>query len=525
MIDMISIHELVEHIPDGKKIEYLGKSYVSAITLYHDNYTDEFIDINELVADNFSQLILKDKIIKDLLLFENEKLAVICKRPVERLTELSTLMIRKKIISYYGFEYEIDDIVKQDPTTKSICQATLHDFQERIRRKVINLIFNGQKRFLIHMPTGSGKTRTAAEIIIDFVRLSSSKALLNDNIKVLWIAQSSELCIQAYETINWLFNQKGTKDIEFGHFYENHELSADLPDKPAIIFCSIQKLLIHYKEPIWSKIRNNNYLVVVDEAHRSVAERWIKALDYFVSNSSVYLLGLTATPGLGDGSDSSNYNLSTYYQSNKISLTDSNYTELSKPIHYLVEREFLADIERIDIDSFTKVSDEIEKSSRGEFKFTKKTLKELSVSASRNSSILNIIRTNFEQGKKILVFTCGLEHNRILKSLLEFHNINSETVDQSTKNRQSIISRFKSGDLMILLNYGVLTTGFDAPKTDVCIIARPIESIVMYSQMVGRILRGPNNKGNKNNILYTIKDNLDHGDYDSMFNSFNEFYK
>jgi superfamily II DNA or RNA helicase len=71
----------------------------------------------------------------------------------------------------------------------------------------------------------------------------------------------------------------------------------------------------------------------------------------------------------------------------------------------------------------------------------------------------------------------------------------------------------------------VLTTGFDAPKTNVCIIARPVGSIVLYSQMVGRILRGPKNNGNKNNKLYTIKDNLDHGDYDNLFNSFNEFYK
>jgi type I site-specific restriction endonuclease len=28
---------------------------------------------------------------------------------------------------------------------------------------------NDQKRFLIHMPTGSGKTRTAGEILIDFI--------------------------------------------------------------------------------------------------------------------------------------------------------------------------------------------------------------------------------------------------------------------------------------------------------------------------------------------------------------------
>ena len=46
----------------------------------------------------------------------------------------------------------------------------------------------------------------------------------------------------------------------------------------------------------------------------------------------------------------------------------------------------------------------------------------------------------------------------------------------------------------------------------------------MYSQMVGRILRGPRNQGNDCNTLYTIKDNLGHGDYDDLFNYFNDFY-
>ena len=373
------------------------------------------------------------------------------------------------------------------------------------------------------MPTGSGKTRTAAEILIDFIRLSSSRALLNDKLKILWIAQSSELCFQAYETVKWLFEQKGTQDIKIGHFYDSQTLSEGIENEPAIIFCGIQQLLLHYKEPIWQQIKNDNYLVVVDEAHRSVAKQWVQALDNFVSNSSVYLLGLTATPGIGLSDDDRSYSLSTYYHSNKISITDEKYTEIPNPISHLVEREFLAKINRIDIDSEI-VSPDNATETDGEFKFTKKTLKYLSTQASRNSSILNIIKNN-HQDNKILVFTCGLEHNRILKTLLTEAGIVSETVDQGTNNRNSIINRFKDGDLNILLNFGVLTTGFDAPKTNICIIARPISSIVMYSQMVGRILRGPKNTGNYENTLYTIKDNLGHGGYDDLFNSFNYFYK
>lgn len=519
---MISVKDLIKNIPEGKKIGYLNRTFYTALKKYYDNYRDsEDIDIDDLVSNNFRDLILKNNVINDLRLFEESKINSILK--CKNSKEVNLNEIRSKIIKYYSFEYETDVIDENEYSVSSTCEVALHDFQERVRRKVINLIFQNQMRFLIHMPTGSGKTRTAGEIILDFIRLSASRALLNNKIKILWIAQSSELCYQAYETIKWLLDKKGTTDLTIGHYYEDNNLVEGIENESAIIFCSIQKLLIHYKEPIWQKIRNENYLVIVDEAHRSVASQWVKALNYFVSNNNTYLMGLTATPGLGKGDDST-YMLSSYYQSNKITITNSNYTEINNPIHYLVEREFLANIKRVDIDSYVDLDDSINMDQYQNFIFTKKTLKQLSINPERNSSIINIIRENHRADKKILVFTCGLDHNRVIQTLLSDLNIEAETVDANSKNRNTIIQRFKYGDLKVLLNFGVLTTGFDAPKTDICIIARPITSIVMYSQMVGRILRGPLNGGNIENTLYTIKDNLNHGDYDNMFNSFNEFY-
>ena len=519
---MNKIKQLVSGIPDGKKIKALGSLYFKGLTNYYDVFGDDEIDLDMLVAKNFKSLIQRDAIINEIILFASDELKTITnytENPVTR----DKNKIKTHLIDYFEIIFEQDIIESRISKEESNCQIKLHDFQDRIRRKVINLIFNNEKRFLIHMPTGSGKTRTAGEILIDFIRLSSSRALLNDKLKILWIAQSSELCFQAYETVKWLFEQKGTQDIKIGHFYDSQSLPEGIENEPAIIFCGIQQLLLHYKEPIWQQIKNDNYLVVVDEAHRSVAKQWVQALDNFVSNSSVYLLGLTATPGIGLSDDDRSYSLSTYYHSNKISITDEKYTEIPNPITHLVEREFLAKIKRIDIDSEIASPDNATELD-GEFKFTKKTLKYLSTQASRNSSILNIIKNNHEDNK-ILVFTCGLEHNRILKTLLTEAGIVSETVDQGTNNRGSIIKRFKDGNLNILLNFGVLTTGFDAPKTNICIIARPISSIVMYSQMVGRILRGPKNTGNYENTLYTIKDNLGHGGYDDLFNSFNDFYK
>jgi len=521
---MNDVIKLIHNLPDGKKSDYLGSLYVKGLKEYNEKYGEHDLDLNSLVAMHFKSLLLENNIVKDIILFAPDELKEITNYDKTPKTD-DINDIRKHLISFFNYEYETDTVEPRSSFTSTDCSIKLHDFQERIRRKVINLIFNNQKRFLIHMPTGSGKTRTAAEILLDFIRLSSSKALLNQKIKILWIAQSSELCHQAYETVKWLLDSKGTQDIALGHYYGSQQLPAGIEEKSAIIFCGIQQLLKNYQtNSVWKKIRNDNYLVIIDEAHRTVASQWIKAIDYFVSNSSVYLIGLTATPGLGSSNNNNSYSLSSYYQNNKIVISDENYTEIETPITYLVKRKFLAKIKRIDIDLNIATPSSATVGANGDFIFDNKSLKFLSTNAERNSSIINIVKENHETNK-ILIFSCGLEHNRILKTILKGFDINCETIDQGSKNRNTIITSFKDGDLNVLINFGVLTTGFDAPRTNICIIARPISSIVMYSQMVGRILRGPKNTGNEENTLYTIKDNLGHGDYDNMFNSFNDFYK
>jgi superfamily II DNA or RNA helicase len=521
---MVSIKDLIFHIPEGKKRNYLGSLYVNSITDFYNNFEQNFVDLDELVERNIDLVIEKDDFLRDLKLFCNDQVNdILIEIGVRNLAGLNDL--RSHLISYFKIEISDDSRLTFNVDNSSNCEIPLHPFQERIRRKVINLIFNNQKKFLIHMPTGSGKTRTAAEVILDFVRLSSSKALLSDKIKILWVAQSSELCLQASETVKYILDKKATQSIKIGHFYDDLNINDDIINESAIIFCSIQKLLLHYQtDGIWAKIKNETYLVIVDEAHRSVASKWVNALNFFVENRSVYLLGLTATPGISSSVNENNYLLSTFYNGNKVSITDSNYVEVTSPISYLVDRGFLSAIDRIDIDSDIQINSTGYSITAEEIKFTDVTLKKLTANPSRNLSIINIIKDNYLKGKKILVFTCGVEHNRVLNSILLDFDIESAFIDAKSKNRRQIIDKFKNGNLNVLLNFGVLTTGFDAPKTDVCIIARPISSIIMYSQMVGRILRGPLNQGNKNNTLYTIKDNLGHGDYDQLFQSFNEFY-
>jgi len=78
------------------------------------------------------------------------------------------------------------------------------------------------------------------------------------------------------------------------------------------------------------------------------------------------------------------------------------------------------------------------------------------------------------------------------------------------------------GEPMVLCNYGVLTTGFDAPLTSAAIIARPTKSLVLYSQMVGRVIRGPRVGGTPRAEIWTVIDTSLPG-FDSLTGAFNNW--
>lgn len=76
-------------------------------------------------------------------------------------------------------------------------------------------------------------------------------------------------------------------------------------------------------------------------------------------------------------------------------------------------------------------------------------------------------------------------------------------------NRRKVIRQFRDTDeIQVRTNYGVLTSGFDAPPTNTAIIARPTDSVVLFSQMVGRAARGTKAGGNKECKVITIVDEL-----------------
>jgi superfamily II DNA or RNA helicase len=95
-------------------------------------------------------------------------------------------------------------------------------------------------------------------------------------------------------------------------------------------------------------------------------------------------------------------------------------------------------------------------------------------------------------------------------AILSIRGIDARVVTGETNanTRRRHIDAYKSptNKPIVLCNFGVLTTGFDAPHTSAAIIGRPTRSLVLYSQMVGRATRGPKAGGNSQCEISTVVD-------------------
>ena len=94
--------------------------------------------------------------------------------------------------------------------------------------------------------------------------------------------------------------------------------------------------------------------------------------------------------------------------------------------------------------------------------------------------------------KGILVFTRFLkEAERLTYSIPGCAIVSGDTPKGE---RERILEAFKAGDIPVVANVGVLTTGFDYPELDTVVMARPTMSLAMWYQIVGRAIRPHPNK-------------------------------
>jgi superfamily II DNA or RNA helicase len=181
----------------------------------------------------------------------------------------------------------------------------------------------------------------------------------------------------------------------------------------------------------------------------------------------------------------------------------------------LIKRKILCEVfhEKIQLPKTMLDEDQSKKYvEKGEYQ--KQTLDERGKDFERNELILTIIqKLRVLQRKKILIFACNIAHARLLTIVLKAkYGINAEYLDSNVNmgRRIEIIEKFKedTDDINVLCNVDILTTGFDAPNIDCVFVTRPAKSTVLYTQMIGRGMRGKRGGGTSDMWLLDIDDNF-----------------
>lgn len=96
-----------------------------------------------------------------------------------------------------------------------------------------------------------------------------------------------------------------------------------------------------------------------------------------------------------------------------------------------------------------------------------------------------------------LVFCSGIRHAQHVRDELAGH-VTAALVTGETPpaERDRIIKDYRAGRIRALVNVDVLTTGFNAPQTDLIAFLRPTQSPGLYVQMAGRGMRIADGKTN-----------------------------
>jgi len=409
------------------------------------------------------------------------------------------------LLDFFELPKDTNKIDRETKATITINPSyPLFDHQRHASQECLVSLNKDPCRAILHMPTGSGKTRTAMHIVCEFLRNNADKS-------VIWLAHSEELCEQAASEFEEAWSYLGNRPCDVQRFWGS--LQVDTQDLCGhFIVSGLSKLYASVKSDInlILKLGKNASLVIMDEAHQAIAPTYQTILNALVAPyPDNALLGLTATPGRTWNNPEEDEKLANFFAKRKIVLSIDGY---SNPVDYLIDQKYLAKtfFKPVPYLNAAQFSDADNARISDAFDIPQSILNRLAEDEKRNLLVLDTIKKCVRKHKRVMVFAATVEHSEALAYVLRTQGVwaKSVTGNSSQLDRAEAIEQYKNytEEPRVLCNFGVLTTGFDAPATSCAVIARPTTSLVLYSQMVGRATRGLQAGGNEEAEIFTVVD-------------------
>lgn len=390
-----------------------------------------------------------------------------------------------------------------------IALPPLHDYQEGILAGLEDLLLSGEgrRRAVVSLPTGGGKTRVAAEAVVKLV-------LNGDGARTaLWVAQTDELCEQAVQCFRQLWSNEGSpgEDLRVVRLWGGQaNPSAPESGEAVVVIASIQTLNARLDVDALEWLSRPG-VVVIDECHHAIAPsyssllRWLDVQTGSETDREVEppVIGLSATPWRGRDDDES-ARLAARFDRRWLPADQERLHEELRRRRVLAELRYSP----IHYDKPVHLSEAAIRHFEQYGELPEFVVEEIGSDPDRNELILD--RVLASDASSILLFANSVAHAQYLAARLHLAGCPAAAVSGETDRlaRQHFIRHFRSGEIRVMCNHSVLTTGFDAPKSDMILISRPVFSPVRYMQMVGRGLRGPANGGTDSCQVVTVEDNI-----------------
>ena len=372
-------------------------------------------------------------------------------------------------------------------------------------------VINGQKRILLAMATGTGKTRTILGMVYRFLKTNRFR-------RILFLVDRTALGEQALD----VFNDVKLEDLQpLNKIYNINSLDdIDLATETRIQVATVQGMIARIMNEDKERIPSSGDFdcIIIDEAHRgytldkelSEAELLFRDQNDFISKYKKVIeyfdavkIGLTATPALHT---TQIFGKAVYTYSYREAVIDGYLVDYDAP--HIIKTELnqngIHHAKGESLAKYNPVTKELLNSEEleDEVDFDVEEFNKNVLTPSFNKVVLTELAKYIdpESEEKAVIFAVNNHHAdeivKLLRDIFAEMDVSTKAIEKITcaigdrARVQDAIKRFKNEHYpTIAVTVDLLSTGIDVPEITKIVFMRRIKSRILYEQMLGRATR------------------------------------
>ena len=324
----------------------------------------------------------------------------------------------------------------------------LRPYQNDSISQIIKAFNEGNRKVLLHLDTGAGKTTVFATLL---------KEVFKKKYRAIMIVKGRKLVDQASQRLEREF-------VPHGVFMANHKKFDDLQSIQA---CSIDTLTRR-------KVYPPAFLIVIDEAHLALSQSYRDFLEHY---PNAFILAVTATPYCTGAMDHIADVIIRPIKFNE--LVEQGF--LVPPIYYGADSPDLSEAKIVDTPYGKDYS----------FNDSEKIM--------NNNFLVSSIPKHYKKfcnDLPAICFCTSVKHSErtatsFINAGIPAYHLDANSNDEQ---RNQALMMLEKGRIKVITNCGILSLGVDIPCCRAVILARPTQSLNLYIQQVGRGTRTYLNK-------------------------------